>query len=736
MKSQKQFAFLILTSLIGTVPLLAQIPQLSANLQQLLIQPTSKLNTMYKEYNQQYVGALIKVNQPFNETPLSTLGVQIGTRAGAIYSVRIPVGQLRAFTQVKGIRYIQLDEPIGYQLDAARKSARVDSVHAGIQLPQAFTGKNVVVGIIDAGFDYSHPTFYDTTGTVLRIKRVWEQRNQGTPPQGFSYGNELTDTTQMIAEGAEVDSFSHGTHVGGIAAGSGYTGANNQKYRGVAYESDLVLVGIRPEKSEWTGMGMSSIVDAVNYIFTYAQSVGKPAVANLSWGCSIGPNDGTSLFAEALNELTGGGRIFVNSAGNNGDENIHLLKTFTATDTTLHSFVTFPTVNGEKRTWLDAWGEAGNTFEVQLRLFSGANQVIASSWITLNGETLDTFLIGNNADTLFFKSTAIASDFNGKPHVLFDLFSKTNLALCLSIKAKQGKVHAWLGYVQDYVGHYGAFSQNGQSWAVSGDNKYTLGEMSCASAAITVAAYASQIAFTNLGGNTVSYSGYAVTNQIVRFSSRGPTVDGRIKPDIAAPGMTLASAVNSYDISYAPNGDNYSSSVFAVNRNNRNYYYAHASGTSMSSPMAAGAIALLLQVNPALEPGRVLAILQKSALKDNFTTAKPDSSRWGAGKLNAYAAVKEALLTVGLQDGKDAQSISVQLYPNPTKGERVVLERNNCNMPIWVTVTDITGKSLETTIWLSNACETSIDTNHLKAGMYFVTLEWAGGKQAIKLLIQ
>jgi subtilisin family serine protease len=65
-----------------------------------------------------------------------------------------------------------LDEAVSANLDASRKSSRVDSVHQGIQLPVAYSGKGVVVGIFDGGFDYTHPAFYDTLCQQLRIKRV------------------------------------------------------------------------------------------------------------------------------------------------------------------------------------------------------------------------------------------------------------------------------------------------------------------------------------------------------------------------------------------------------------------------------------------------------------------------------------------------------------------------------------------------------------------------------------
>lgn len=715
--------------------------QLSANLSQYLLaqrKGESYKQAVYgKQHNTVYLSALIKVNNQLKEAELRQNGVLIGTKAGDVYTLQIPENKIGYVCQLKEIDYIQLDEPITANLDIARKSARVDSVQNGINIPMPFTGKNVVVGIIDAGFNYNHPTFYDTTGTVLRLKRVWEQRNVGTPPSGFAYGNELTDTSQMITKGYEVSSFSHGTHVGGIAAGSGFTGSNNSKYRGVAYESDLVFVGIRPEKTEWKTAGMSSIIDAVNYIFTYAKSVGKPAVANLSWGCSIGPNDGSSLFAQVLNNLCGPGRIFVNSAGNNGDENIHLQQKFTATDTVVHSFVMFPTVAGEKRTWIDIWGESGQSFTVQLRLFNGTTEAGSSRVFTLTEATTDTFLVGSNNDTCFLVLTPTASDYNGKPHILIDAFSKTTNNLCVSIRATSGTTHAWLGFVNDYNGYYGAFTNNNQSWATNGDSKYTLGEMSCAASAITVAAYASKISFRNLAGNNQSYAGYGSTNQIAPFSSRGPTVDGRMKPNIAAPGMTIASAVNSYDVSYAAGGSNYAQSVAVNSFQGRSYYYAEAMGTSMSSPMLSGIVALLLQVNPELNPQRIQQILAETAIKDNWTTQTPDSTRWGAGKANAYTAVKKALLTVGLPSEQTPEPLRLSVFPNPNMGACQLVHQSKQKTTALVEITDMLGRIQQTNAWNVTTGENqlALDLTGLSEGFYILTVTGSTGSVATKIQV-
>jgi minor extracellular serine protease Vpr len=204
-------------------------------------------NVVYKKINNiTYLSSFIKVSPSIDEDQLKNLGVIIGTKAGNIWTIQIPEISFEEFISIKGIEYIQLDEPIIKTLDAAKKATKVDSVHAGINLPLAYTGKNVVVGILDVGIDYTHPTFYDTLGNKYRIKKVWEQKTNGTPPSGYSYGHELSDSLSMMIDGTDIATQTHGTHVAGISSGSGFGSPSPSKNRGVAYESDLVMVGITP----------------------------------------------------------------------------------------------------------------------------------------------------------------------------------------------------------------------------------------------------------------------------------------------------------------------------------------------------------------------------------------------------------------------------------------------------------------------------------------------------------
>jgi serine protease AprX len=100
------------------------------------------------------------------------------------------------------------------------------------------------------------------------------------------------------------------------------------------------------------------------------------------------------------------------------------------------------------------------------------------------------------------------------------------------------------------------------------------------------------------------------------FSSRGPTADGRVKPDVMGPGVSIASAA-------ANTGNGYSS----------------WNGTSMSAPFVTGVALLMRDAAPSLTPAQVKATISSTAI--DFGPSGPDSD-WGAGRLDAYAALAAA----------------------------------------------------------------------------------------------
>ncbi|NIA11834.1 MAG: S8 family serine peptidase [Nitrospiraceae bacterium] len=113
------------------------------------------------------------------------------------------------------------------------------------------------------------------------------------------------------------------------------------------------------------------------------------------------------------------------------------------------------------------------------------------------------------------------------------------------------------------------------------------------------------------------------SGHIADFSSSGPTNDGRTKPTLAAPGVDI--------ISCRASGTEMGEPI--------DEYYTKASGTSMSTPYAAGAAALLLQANPDLTPAGVKAALTTTAVKLNNTRGlEYEEFYQGTGEIDAYQA--------------------------------------------------------------------------------------------------
>lgn len=683
---------------------------------------------IFSRNNTMYLSALIKVNHSVNEAEIKELGAVVGTRAGNIWTVDIPQESMLAFSQLKGIDYIELDHIVKPLTDSARFVTGVDSLHKGINIPLPLSGKNVVVGVVDEGFDYTHPAYYDTLYKNLRIKRVWNQNAGGTPPSGFNYGHELKDTGSILAQKYSSTTDDHGTSTSTIAGGSGYGSKDNSLYRGVAYDCDLVLVSKGFDWPEIRGMSITRLVDAFNYIFTYAQSVGKPAVINVSLGGWTGPHDGTSLFAQACNNLSGHGKILVFGAGNNGLNKIHLQKTFTNADTMVSTIATMP----YKENYFEIWGDTGKTFCIEIGLFSKGNFGAKTQKICIDKKVHSLFLIGTDNDTSFITITSNINVLNNKPLITAEIRHKTKDSFYFSVIGNSGTIHVWDEEWGDFIGK--------GSWAVDGDSRYTISEMACARSIITVSAFTSKMSVKNILNQKIPVDSKYAKNkgEIALFSGIGPTTDGRMKPNISAPGCMIVSATNSYSSAFRSGGPYYYMSVskFISPVNKRTYYYTAQAGTSVAAPMVTGIVALMLQVNPNLEPERIKLILSQTAIRDSFTTQSPDESRWGAGKINAYGAIKETIRWTGSIAIPTVEK-ELKVYPNPAQ-EKFTLEYESPNSGcFFVEVSNTLGEIIKTETWFltegKNRLEMILDDS--KKGLYYICITGRGGLMVKKVIL-
>ena len=606
--------------------------------------------------NIETISGLMKVSSEVSATDLAKTNTSIRTKAGDIWTFSVPVNNLPELLSLNGIVFIELDEPIVPNLDEARKWMGADKVHSNFDANYfGFTGKGVVVGIVDAGFDYDHPVFYDSTRNELRIKRVWEQKKSGTPPLGYSYGNELKTADEIWNAEYDIDFFSHGAHVAGIAAGN--DNLSNGRYRGFAPDADLVFVCIRPEKSEWKSTGLSSLVDAFQYIFEYAESVGKPAVANLSWGFALGPHDGSSLFNQACNNLIKPGRAITISAGNNGREKLHISKVFTPTDTLLATALNFSSYAPEPKTWIDSWIDDADDINISFQLYNSSSLKFSSNKFTIDLDSakvspIEIRLKNSPIDSLVLIASASLYP-NGRTRVFLELTSHTYHKLIISAESKSGEINMFSGMVDQYTGYPSAFSSLGENWMKDGNNELTINDLSLADSVFSVAAYISKDTWLNIGNMYVGVS--LPVGNIAYFSSRGATINGKIKPDFAAPGMYLSSAVSSTDPDFRVGSSSRSQVTIETDTSIAGYRMAVLAGTSMASPSLAGSIALLMEARPNISTKEIRELFKATADLSYYN----NQEFTGMGYARVDLALRELLGITSVQSSVENDNISL-----------------------------------------------------------------------------
>ena len=650
-----------------------------------------------------YFGALAKVAEDFNPTQLTSLGIIVGSKINAIVSLKIPVSQINNVEVLPGLSLLQLAGKIKPELDKAVKDIGADSVHLGINLPQGYTGKDVFIGITDWGFDYTSPMFYDTLLQETRIHAAWDQfKTSGPNPNGFTYGTEYTTPSTLLAAGsdtANIYSFStHGTHVAGIAGGSGA----GTIYRGIGFESQFLFATFLVDES--------AVMDAWAWMYQKAQAASKRLVINMSWGLyHFGTLDGNSLLSQAIDSYSAQGVLFSNSGGNNGDVNFHIKKNFQ--NDTIKSKINFYSYTANPNMWgqsIHAWGEVGKAFSSGLIVYDQNGQIAASTplYSTNSLSTyLDSILIVG-LDTIYFNISADAAHpQNGRPQMRIRVKSLTaSNKVLLKSTAVEGIVHYWnVTELSNDVGNWGMPFATFGTGSIAGDKQYGISEPSCTNSLLSVAAYTPRY---------FNSSGTALGGVIAPFSSVGPRYDEVLKPEIAAPGVNIVSSISSFT-------DNSFTQFSSISFNNKTYPFARFSGTSMASPMVAGVITLVLEANPYLSAAQVKDIIIQSAREDAQTGIIPvnGSPQWGWGKINAYLAVKLALNTIGFEEVK--QETLWTVYPNPVMQQLyfTVVDELPSEVHIISTLGTIVSKKVTAA---------SIDVSDLKAGSYWIRVELNG----------
>lgn len=531
--------------------------------------------------------------------------------------------------------YFEFAPPVALN-DSTRFYQKVNEVHNGLGgLPHGYTGKNVIIGYVDQGADWNHPDFRDENN-VPRILRYWDHTAPTTASSPAPYGYGQVCDSASIANGTCTLTESgtwHGSTVAG--AGSGNGRANGQN-KGMAPDSKIIIVETNFNLPNWT----LTIADACDYIFKVADSLGMPAVINLSVGSYFGSHDGNDpasvLMENLLDEKTG--RIIVCAAGNSGANGKYHVHGNANSDTTFVWLKNNPASTvAPNSIYFDLWADSANFRNIFFAFgadkpapqygFRGYsqfhNQVLSSTLplkdtifglsghklavVEMYGEmmqgTYHLEVLISNIDSLDYLYR-----FATTGHGEYDLWSGVWAGLNEFVTTVPDPI------LMPSIVHYN-FPDTLQT---------IVSAWSCSEKVITVGNLRNRFKHIDNNGNVYFNGSNTPPGKLSDASSKGPSRHGVIKPDISAGGdVTLSVAPlfmranPAYNSALAPGG-----------------WHARNGGTSMASPVVAGIAALYLEKCNTQNYADFKRDLTNNALNDNFTGPTPNYA-YGYGKVNA-----------------------------------------------------------------------------------------------------
>lgn len=564
-------------------------------------------------------------------------------RVGRISIAAIPVDRLAELTCDERVSRVEAHPRCSAQTDVTAGKVGVGTVHAGTALPQAFTGRGVVVGVMDIGFDLTHPNFYDATATDYRISRLWDMLSTDTVGSTFYVGRDYRGRDELLTLAHSRDGLdqTHGTHTLGIAAGSGYT----SPYRGMAPESDICLVANATSENAklidpllLNRYTFETDVLGFKYLFDYAASVGKPCVVNFSEGSGEDFHGYDVLYYELLDQLLGPGRILVSAAGNNGR-----VKSWFRKPADVSAEGTFLTASGSRAVLTLTSADA---FDMRTVAYMEQNDTLLVS--TADVLAAEDSLLTVVGDTCTVEVQAYRSCYD--PQVLcYDVTVRTpdgapvgsKVPLSFEVTGSGADVSCWR-----VSGYFTEDSRN--PLLAAGECHHNVLSPSTSPSVICVGATNYREGVTNyLGQWKQSEQGFG--GQRAGYSSVGPTMDGRTKPDVMAPGTNIISSYSSYYLENHPTRGDITWDVEHFEFGGRTYPWNSNSGTSMASPVVAGVIALWLQAKPDLTPQEAMEVIRQTSRPYDTSLPCPNNYE-GYGEIDAYRGLLYLLGLDGIRD--------------------------------------------------------------------------------------
>lgn len=629
---------------------------------------------------------------------------------------RIPLSRLNALSASPNVLRIEASPSCKPLLDTTLYINNYAPIHEGRELPQAYTGKGVVVGIEDIGFDLTNPNFFTADLSQSRIRRFWDQLSVDTVDSKMPVGQEYTtpEAIMAYAHSRDADTQRHGCHTLGVAAGNGF----DTQWRGVAFESDICAVSnavsadtIYIDKDHRDLYTTATDALGFKYIFDYATSVGKPCVISFSEGSPYSFSDDMQLFNEVIGKLTGPGRIFVASAGN---ESIRGAKTY------------FCKLPGKERegTFLSDSGErilvnmlSADEFSLSLNVYN-ADQPVTFSMLSRDiiadedSLIIDTVQVDATEYIIYWNAFTPTGDFGNK--LVYQVYVKgpKNIGhtqpLALVLEGLEAKVEVF-----KYKGSFGTNNANPELDA--GQTSHNILMPGSSPYAICVGATAYRRGFIDADGAYRS-SSYGQNGVWASYSGIGPTPEGLIKPDVVANGTNVCSSGSSYY--YEAKGATGLETGYST-YNGRTYPWFADLGTSMATPVVAGIIALWLEANPNLSQQEAMQVIAATSRHNDSSLTYPNNV-YGHGEIDAYKGLLMVLQLSGIKGLSDSHPREASLRVT-SSGAEITFDSPVAS-PLLLTAYDLKGQQqLRLTIPAGTSVYT-FSSGSLPRGVYALQL--------------
>ena len=685
------------------------------------------------------ISAFIRLDDNTNVADIEALGVTVRDKfQNGLITAFIPVDKLDELSDISRVKRINVASRMRPLTDKGRQytntddvlTLSTDAVNAG--LPQIYDGAGVLMGVTDAGIDFQHKAFRDKNDGYRAVGAYQVKVNSSG---SVTSRTEYTQST--MANATYDDASDHGTHTCSTAGGSSVivngstvtvTDDHSQAtYGGMAPGSDLWLAGVGD-------LNDTDLASSFSKIISYASNHNMPVVISNSWGSGWGARDGSSDFADVVNQYFGDqypNRVCLfassNDAGNTSSSapGGTWIGGSASSSSPLGAIMNCYSPSYGYDAYgshiASAWSRNSTSLRCNIYIINSNGSVVASK-TGLSGSSNGTTVSGLSS---YLSGTLqlISETHNGKAGLHFysngsDYLAPTTSSNRIAIEvypsSGSSRVDVWC---DAYCWFSADKTTTGHTWTRGSDDMSVSDEATIANA-ISVGAYVSKTSLKNYSGQTQSYSSGSL-GDIADFSSyataaASPT--GIQYPFITAPGAQIVSAVNHNSTEYI-SGDSKSDRV----NTNTTYPYGAMQGTSMATPTAAGIVAVWLQVakenNLELTLTQIKEIMQNSAIRDSYVTSGGNASHFGNGKIDCLAGIKYILDNYVSTDPSITASPAELTFNETVKNQTATL-------PLEVTGRYLTG-NITATLGGANASMFSLSTSSLSSDGGTITVTYA-----------